>query len=348
MFFNNHQTRPHLLLVGNFQSRKGGNRCVGEELAEHLEHAGYRVTTTSSLRVRPLRFIDMVGTVWLRRREYQVVYIEVFSGLAFIWAEASAHLLHFLRKPFVLTLHGGNLPSLAKKKSDRVRKMLTMATKVVTPSKFLYNSFVAIRPDIQVIPNPIEIENNPFQLRQIAEPKLIWLRAFHEIYNPSLAPKVLAELVVKYPLIQLTMVGPDKGDGSLEKMKACAETLQVRQRITLAGQVPRDEVPGWLNQADIFINTTNIDNTPVSVIEAMACGLCIVSTNVGGIPYLLEDGVDALLVSPNDPKAMADAIDRILADPQLAASLSDNARRKAEGFSWSKILPVWEELFETL
>jgi Glycosyltransferase len=92
------------------------------------------------------------------------------------------------------------------------------------------------------------------------------------------------------------------------------------------------------------LNTSRVDNTPVSVLEAMACGLCVVSTNVGGISYLLEDGHDALLVPSNDPSAMAAAVHRILVEPSLAKHLSYNARKKSEQFDWSNILPQWEAL----
>ncbi|HMV50604.1 MAG TPA: glycosyltransferase family 4 protein, partial [Blastocatellia bacterium] len=80
------------------------------------------------------------------------------------------------------------------------------------------------------------------------------------------------------------------------------------------------------------------------VIEAMAGGLCIVSTNAGGLPYLLEDGEDALLVPPNDPGAMAAAVRRLLTEAGLAERLSRNARRKAESFDWSAVLPQWRTL----
>ena len=104
--------------------------------------------------------------------------------------------------------------------------------------------------------------------------------------------------------------------------------------------------PDWLTKADIFINTTNVDNMPISVLEAMASGLCVVSTNVGGIPYLLEDESDALLVPPNDPQAMTAAVCRILTEPGLAEKLSSNARKKAEQFDWSVIMPQWEAILE--
>jgi glycosyltransferase involved in cell wall biosynthesis len=123
-----------------------------------------------------------------------------------------------------------------------------------------------------------------------------------------------------------------------------ADKLGLGERLHLLGRVTKQDVPVLLQRGDIFINTTNIDNTPVSVLEAMACGLCVVSTNVGGIPYLLEDGKDALLVPPNDPEAMAFAIRRILDEPDLAEKLSMNARKKVEQFDWSVIMPHWKRL----
>jgi glycosyltransferase involved in cell wall biosynthesis len=114
--------------------------------------------------------------------------------------------------------------------------------------------------------------------------------------------------------------------------------------VLLAGPLPKSEVPRALSQGDIFLNTTNVDNTPVGVIEAMACGLCVVSTNVGGIPFLVEDGLDGLLVPSDNVTAMAAAVKRIPREPRLAERLSRNARVKAEQFDWSVILPQWEEL----
>jgi glycosyltransferase involved in cell wall biosynthesis len=106
-------------------------------------------------------------------------------------------------------------------------------------------------------------------------------------------------------------------------------------------------VADWLNHGDVFLNTTNEDNTPVSVLEAMACGLCVVSTEVGGIPHLLAHEVDSLLVPPNDVTAMAAAVRRVLTERGLAEKLSRNGRLKTEQFDWSVVMPQWKELLTT-
>jgi glycosyltransferase involved in cell wall biosynthesis len=200
------------------------------------------------------------------------------------------------------------------------------------------------RSDIEVLFNAIDLDGYTFRLREAFKPHLVWLRAFHEIYNPQLAPRVVALLAAEFPGVSLVMVGRDKGDGSLQATRELAAHLGVAGRISFPGGVSKTDVPDWLNRGEIFLNTTNVDNTPVSVLEAMACGLPVVSTNVGGIPYLLKTEEDALLVPANDPAAMAAAIGRVLREPALARRLSRNARATAEQRSWSLVLPRWKEL----
>jgi len=80
----------------------------------------------------------------------------------------------------------------------------------------------------------------------------------------------------------------------------------------------------------------------------MACGLCVVSTDVGGMPYLVENGEQALLVPPNDAAAMAGAVRRVLTEPGLAEKLSRAGRARAEEFDWSRVLPEWQKLLGSL
>jgi len=174
------------------------------------------------------------------------------------------------------------------------------------------------------------------------------VRSFHAIYNPSLAIRALAAVRRELPEARLVMIGRDTGDGSLAEAQRTARELSVLDAVEFAGPRPKDEIPARLATGDVFINTTRIDNTPVSVLEAMASGLCIVSTSVGGIPYLLEDGRDALLVAPDDPEAMAAAVVRVVRDPRLARGLSEGGRAVALGYDWKVVVPRWNALLESV
>lgn len=337
-----------VLLVGNFLSSAGMSRSVGEELAEHLKILGWQVITTSNKPKRVARLLDMIITTWRYRSHYSIAQVDVFSGPSFFWAEIVTELLRFANKPVVLTLHGGYLPEFAQHWPGRVSRLLNKAQVVTVPSPFLYEQMRLYKADLLLLPNPIDLSQYSFRLRERPYPYLIWLRAFHQIYNPSLAPRIMAHLASEFPDLKLIMVGPDKGDGSLQEARRIAVELGVDERIKYPGQVNKRNVPAWLNKGDIFLNTTNVDNTPISVMEAMASGLCVVSTNVGGIPHLLTNEHDALLVEPDDPKQGAAAIRRILTQPDLAARLSQNAYNKVRQFDWPIVLKQWEDLLLTI
>jgi glycosyltransferase involved in cell wall biosynthesis len=290
----------------------------------------------------------MVRTVWRERQQYQVAHVAVFSGPAFLWAEAACATLRAANRPYVLTLHGGNLPVFSRRWPGRVRRLLHSAAAVTTPSRYLLERMAAFRADLRLVPNGIDTCVFGFRLRERPRPALVWLRAFHRIYNPALAPSVLAALVPEVPDACLTMIGPDRGDGSLCQAETHAAKLGVAGRVTFLGAVPWHQVATRLNQSDVFLNTTSVDNTPLSVLEAMACGLCVVSTNVGGMPALIEDGRSGLLVPPNDVEAMAGAVRRIYREPDLAAALSRQARARAEQFDWTVVLPQWFSLLDTV
>ncbi|MGH9802004.1 MAG: glycosyltransferase family 4 protein, partial [Blastocatellia bacterium] len=394
---------PGLLMVSSFLSHKDGSHSVAEDLANRLRSEAESIICVSSYRSGLMRGLDMAATTLLRRRDYDVAIVGLYSGRAFLWGEAVSWLLEKLGCPFVISMHGGALPEFAAQNSRRVKNCLSRASAVTAPSSYLVELMRPYRDDILLLPNPIEISRYEFRLRSEVQPELIWLRSFHRIYNPHLAVRVAAELLEDFPDLFLRMIGPDKGDGSWHQTiqaaseifstksheentkkdeagkdrmsridsgfsetdhsvnpeeKSCPSCLAaqsnsslrepscgfVGENVLMTGGVPNSEVPQWLDRGDIFLNTTNVDNAPVSVIEAMACGLPVVSTNVGGLPYLLEDGEDALLVPPDDAEAMAAAVRRLLIEPGLAERLSRNARRKAESFDWSNVLPMWRDL----
>lgn len=337
-----------VLYVGNFFPTGIGAHCLCNDFAERLTGEGWSVVITSRKLGRLARLADMLGTAARRRDEYDVAHVDVFSGPAFIWAEAVCRVLRWLRKPYVLTLHGGGLPVFARRRPRRVRRLLGSAAAVTVPSRYLLEQMKPYAPGLRLYPNPVDLSANEFRLRARPRPRLVWLRAFSSIYNPALAPEVLAALVGEFPDATLLMVGRDKGDGSRQAAEKRAAELGVLDRVSFAGGIPKSQVPEALNGGDIFLNTTDVDNTPVSVLEAMACGLCVVSTDVGGIPYLLEHEQDSLLVSPGRAWMMAAAVRRVLTEPGVAERFSQNARRKAEQFDWSIMLPRWERLLRNV
>ena len=337
-----------MLVVGNFLSGSRTTRFVCEDLTARLSAGGWRVLTASARLNRAGRLFDMVSTAWRCRRQYTVAQVDVYSGASFFWAEVVCAVLRRAGKPYVLTLHGGRLPEFAARWPRRVRRLLRSAAAVTSPSGYLCERLRFLGVAVRVLPNPIETGRYPFRQRRVLRREIVWLRAFHRIYNPMLVPRVLSILCEEYPETRLVMIGPDKKDGSLQETQRAAAKLGVADRIIFAGGIPKEDVPDWLAKGDVFLNTPNIDNTPVSILEAMACGLCLVSTNVGGLPYLLEDRRTALLVPPDDAAAMAAAVRNLFERPDLAEHLSRSGRQVAEAFDWKTILPEWESLLREI
>lgn len=336
----------NVLVIGNHLSATGASRAVGEDLVEKLRARGLRVHSASTAPNKAVRLCDMLHTAWAQRRRFEIAVVDVFSGQAFYFAQAVGALLRRLRKPYVLVLRGGDLPRFAMRHPRRVTRLLSAAAAVTAPSPYLIAGMRAFRDDIIEIPNPIDCAKYPYRLRRTPEPNLIWLRAFGMIYNPVLAPRALARVRERHPAARLTMIGMDRGDGAYQATQADIARLGLHEHCRVLPKVSKNEVPAALSAGDILLNTPNIDNTPVSVLEALACGLCVVSTNVGGLPHFLNHGDQALLVPPNDEQAMADAVHDILTSPELAARLSEQGRRKAESCDWPSVIDQWMELLE--
>lgn len=335
-----------VLLIGNFLSDALGNRGVCEDLAAGLRARGWPLVTASSRPRRVPRLLDMLSTSWRERRRYSVAQVDVFSGPSFYWAEAVCALLRQFGCPFVLTLHGGALPLFARRHPQRVARLLGSADAVTAPSRYVARELALVRSDIIWLPNSIDLGRFRFHERSYARPRLAWLRAFQRDYNPVLAIQSIAALRPEFPDITLAMHGADRRDGSLQETRDAARTLGVKDCIRLNGSVPHDDVPDVLAGSDIFLNTTNYESFGVSVVEAAASGLCIVSTDAGALGDMWTDGYDALLAPCGDHVAMAGAVRRILTKPGLAARLSRNARRTAERYDREEILTRWEELLD--
>lgn len=336
--------KQKILFIGNhFHDKR-----VWEEIPEKLKNDGHFIITTSAHKCRVVRILDMLFTTFSRKDSYNLAVIDVFSGWSYIWAKSISTVLIWMNKPFILVLRGGGLPEFSQKYPHQITNLLGSANLVVTPSRWIASTLSSSRQKIHYLPNGLQINFYPFTLRKNLYPRLCWLRAFHSIYQPWMAIEVLADIKKIFPTADLLMIGPDKHDGSFEKTKETIKKYGLENSVRIIEGVKKAEVPDWLNQGDIFLNTTIYESFGVSVIEAAACGLPVVTTNVGELPYLWRHGEDALLVPPDDPAAMAAAVLRLLDEPGLAEKLSRNGRLKAEQLDWASILPQWEALLDTV
>ena len=332
--------QPVLGFVGIHAGRRT-DRPVSqnETLALLLESVGYKVRRTSAVRAPSLRTAHQVFSL-LRWRDVDVVVVAVFSGPSFWIADFTSWLARRLgRRKVVMFLHGGNLPVFGPAHRARVTRVFDRADLILAPSAFIADAFRPWGYDVRIIPNVLNIERYPYTERASARPALLWMRTFHEHYDPLLAVEVLAMVAEAHPDVTMTMGGADQG--LLADTKQRADELGVRDRITFGGYLDAEAKAAAFVDNDLFLNTNVVDNMPVSVLEAAAAGLVPVATAVGGIPDLLTDGEDSVLVPARDARAMADAVCSLLADPQRYAALSLGARALAERSAWSSVRVLW-------
>lgn len=334
----------NLLYIGNKLSEHGFTMTSIETLGPLLEQEGYNLFYASSKKNKILRFLDMLFKTFYLRKKVDFLIIDTYSTSNFWYAYFVCKLAQILKIKYIPILHGGNLPKRLDANLAACKSIFNSAYKIVSPSGYLMHFFEkkGFKNLIQ-IPNSISISEYPFLKREKFEPKILWVRSFSNIYNPKMAVDVLNNLVKDFPNASLCMVGPEK-DGSLIATKKYAKELNLAVQFT--DKLPKKEWIELSKEFDFFINTTHFDNTPVSVIEAMALGLPIISTNVGGLPFLLKNEITGILVDDSDTIAMADAIKKLAQNPSKAFQLANNARQESLLFDWSNVKLQWIKILQ--
>ena len=333
-----------ILYIGNKLSKHGSTTTVIETLGISLSKEGYTIIYASDKKNQIHRMIDMIFTTILNASRVDYVLIDTYSTSSFYYALLVSQLCRLFHIKYIPILHGGNLPNRITNSPFLCQLIFKNSYKNVAPSAYLLESFLSKSyTNLLFIPNTIEITNYPFLERKSIEPKLLWVRSFSSIYNPKMAIKVLFEIQKEFPKSQLCMVGPDK-ENMMEECKFYAKELGVS--VLFTGKLSKEEWIALSKEYTVFINTTHFDNTPISVIEAMALGLPVVSTNVGGIPFFLKDEENAFLVEDNDSEHMADVIKNIFHDQNSRHTIVVNARRMVESFDWDIVKYKWFELLK--
>jgi len=329
-----------LLYIGNKLSNSGSNVTSIETLGSFLKDEGYHVVTSSSKKNKVLRMIDMLYATYKYSNKVSTVLIDTYSTQNFYYAVLVAKFCRILHIPYIPILRGGMLPDRLKKSPKLCESLFNGATFNIAPSMYLYEAFSKEGySNLKYIPNTIDIKKYDFLLRKEIKANLLWVRSFSEIYNPHLAIKIVESLIKQGLNVNLCMVGPDVG-GLLEVCKTEVEKKNLP--ITFTGKLSKEKWIELSKNYSIFINTTNFDNTPVSVIEAMALGLPVVSTNVGGIPFLIDDNETGILVNPNNENLFVEKINYLLNNPLATEYLSVNARKIVETFDWEKVKTKWD------
>jgi len=327
-----------ILYIGNDFAKTSNYKSTMETLSLLLKKEGFLVYKTSEKQNKIFRLLDMCFTIIKTHRKVEYALIDTFSTSSFYFAFVSSLLLRLFNVKYIPILHGGNLPFRLDKSRKISKIIFNNSYKNIAPSNYLKAEFKTRGFHTVFIPNILEIESCIFKERKTLEAKILWVRAFRELYNPQMAIEVLHHLKKKYSDAKLCMIGPVKDD-SFKKVKTLVRKLKLENDVEFTGILSQDEWHEKSKDFDIFINTTQIDNTPVSLIETMALGLPIVSTNVGGLPYLIDDKIDGLLVEANNAITMSEAIGSLI-DGKYN-KITESARKKAKSFSWDNVKRNW-------
>ncbi|MDH5767090.1 MAG: glycosyltransferase, partial [Gammaproteobacteria bacterium] len=165
------------------------------------------------------------------------------------------------------------------------------------------------------------------------------------VYNISCTINAFKIVVDNYPDAILNIAG----DGpEMSNLKLQAKQLGIEKNINFLGNLPNDKIPELFSKCSILINTPIIDNMPGSILEAYACGLAVVSTNVGGIPFIVNHGVTGMLSDSGDSNCLAKNIIYFIENKESAYEMISNARHFVENLSWGLVGKQWGELYNSL
>jgi glycosyltransferase involved in cell wall biosynthesis len=340
-------TKPRICFVGPMLGRNQGWVVNPMEvLAPHLQSRGYECYTTSPIVNKYRRLIDIIYTVVRLRSKLDVLCIQVYSGKSFFIDDLVSHLGARFGLGIIMVLRGGAMPIFIGRHSKWIKRVLNRSHVLVTPSNYLARTVEKLGFNASIIPNAIDLKHYPFRLRRNLQPRLIWMRTFHEIYNPQMAVEVLDQLKNYYPNVHLTMAGQDKG--LLRSVEDLTSRKSLNAHVSFAGFLDITGKQTEFANHDIYLNTNRVDNMPVSVIEAAAFGLPVVTTAVGGIPDFLSHERNAIFVESEDISGMTHAVRRLLNSPEISSNLSANGRQLARSYSFSTTLSEWESLFDQI
>jgi len=277
-------------------------------------------------------------------RRADVVHIFSASYWSFVLSPLPAVLVaKAYRKPVLFNYHSGEAPDHLRR-SFIAAAVLRAVERNVVPSTFLRDVFEGHGIRAEVIPNVADLDRFSYRIRDPLRPRVVSTRNFEAHYNVACTLRAFARLQTRFPDATLTLVGAGPEERALRSQVA---SLGLRN-VTFAGRVAPAEMPRYYADADIYVQTPAIDNMPVSVLEAFASGLPVVSTDVGGVPGMLRDGVHGLLAPDDDDASIADHMIALLENPDEARQLASAALETCRRYVWPVVREQWLAAYRQL
>ena len=342
-----------VLLIAPKAPPYGGMALQAELLAQRMQRDGVRVTFVAANQPIPdslrwfgriagirtlLRLLIFCLQAWRLTREAEVVHIFACSWVYFFVVVWPATIVGRLRgKRVVLNYRGGEADSFIRRYGLWVRPAFRLADVVTVPSGFLANVLSArTGVPVEIVPNIVDLAAFSYRERQIPTPRMVVTRHLEPLYDIETILRAFHEVQARYPDASLFIAGTGSQEASL---RALAATQQLRN-VNFLGMVSHAKLPALYEQCDILLNASRADNFPGSLVEAAAAGLVVISTGVGGIPYIFKDGESALLIEPGDWKTLAARALRVVSEPGLASALTRAAYDQCRQYDWAHIRPL--------
>jgi len=282
--------------------------------------------------------------LWRGLKDVDIAHIFSASYWSFLLAPAPAWFVARLRgKKILINYHSGE----ARDHLTRFRSgsfVLERADRVVVPSDYLVEVFREFGLEANAVPNLVDLSQFRFRARSPLRPYLVCTRGFHPYYGVDVVVRAFAEVQRSFPESQLDLVG--KGPSESE-IRSLVRELHL-SGVNFTGVASRQEIGSFYDRADIFINASRLDNMPVSILEAFACGTPVVSTAPESIRYLVEHERTGLLSEVGDAKALARNVIRVLRDSELAAQLTSNAYAQSHLYRWTAVRRQWLDLYRSM
>ncbi|MFT4517663.1 MAG: glycosyltransferase involved in cell wall biosynthesis [Halioglobus sp.] len=348
-------------LVGPLPPPSGGMAMQTMQLARLLSEEGveveivqtnapYRPEVAGKIRgVRAVfRLLPYLWRVWRLAGRVNVIHLMANSGWSWQLFAAPVIWIAALRKtPVIVNYRGGEAREYLAASERWVKPSMVKASGLIVPSGFLQQVFGEFDLPSAVIPNIIDLQT--FHPAQTSPEEGVFnvaiTRNLEPIYGLDVAIQAVALSRETIPGICLKIAGSGPQREELEDL---ARQLGVEDNVDFLGRLERDEIVSLYHSAHAALNPTRVDNMPNSVLEALACGLPVISTNVGGVPFIVRDGETALLVPPDDAQAMAKALVALHSDAQLRDRLSEGGQREVAQYAWNEVGPKWLALYNKL